>query len=511
LVEYFNVLNFRSVHAVFFFLSCFRVLPAPAANIRPPVYLPPDSSSVSRLLLNHEGIPEGQTGVLSLENGGNSLVTRLWFFRNAKKSIDIQYFSFARNITGMIATQYLVQAADRGVKVRLLIDELSGRMNAREIKILDKHENIEVRVYNAGVKLGRADKKIKYLKKNRNRLTRRMHNKTLTIDGQLAIIGGRNMSDEYFDFDDKYNFRDRDVLMIGKAAKDVQHSFNEYWQNPLTVTCSELVGESGKEFSVDALFAKLNELKTDTARVSQLIRSKLDHFPGGFAENLRSGTFQFVKKVSFVSDKPGKNEDRDGRKGGLCDDTIIALLKNASISVDIQTPYFITTGKVRQLLKETVDRGVRVRVLTNSLAAIDNNVAFSPYKRDRKKNLQTGTWLYEFRPDASVRFDIMSPDVQAELHYEPVIGLHSKSMVIDGQIAVIGSYNVEPRSANLNTECIAVFRSGEIAHHLANRMEEEFLPENSWLITESYNPDKKASLKKKITVFIGHMVPKKML
>jgi phosphatidylserine/phosphatidylglycerophosphate/cardiolipin synthase-like enzyme len=150
-------------------------------------------------------------------------------------------------------------------------------------------------------------------------------------------------------------------------------------------------------------------------------------------------------------------------------------------------------------------------VLTNSLASIDNNVAFSPYKRDRKKNLETGVELYEFRPDAAVRFSIMSPERQAELHYEPVLGLHSKSIVIDGHTTVIGSYNLEPRSTNLNTECIAVIRSEEISRRLLKFMEEEFLPANSWQISKDYNPDKKASLKKRLRVLIGNIVPKKWL
>ena len=484
-------------------------------TISPNVKSNPGSSAPDSLAIYHTldlslGKVRDQTGALNLENGGNSLVTRLWLFKEAKKTIDLQYFSFARNLTGLIASEYLIRAADRGVKVRLLIDELSGKLNKREIKILDRHENIEVRVYNAGVKLGRADKKIKYAAKNHNRLLRRMHNKTFTVDGQASILGGRNISDEYFDFSDKFNFRDRDVLLLGAAVKDVTKSFNDYWNSEYTVKVSELVGKSDQKFSVDALFAKFHEFNEDTAKFSGRMRERVDSFSVVFKKTVATGEFQWTN-ISFVSDVPGKNEDRKDRKGGLADDTIISLIKNAKKSIDVHTPYFITTDEARQLLKETVGRGVKVRVLTNSLASIDNNVAFRPYKRDRKKNLKTGIELYEFRPDAAVRFSIMTPDVQAELHYDPVFGLHSKSIVIDGKTIVLGSYNLEPRSANLNTECVAVIRDEKFTHNVSKYIEQEFLPENSWRITPDYNPDKKAGFKKKFSVFIGHIVPKQTL
>jgi cardiolipin synthase C len=452
-----------------------------------------------------------KTGVLSLENGGNSLVTRLWLFRQAKRTIDIQYFSFARNLTGLIACDYVVQAADRGVKVRLLIDEAAGKMNQREIKILDLHDNIEVRIYNAGLKLGRADKKLKYMTKNRNRMMRRMHNKTVNIDGVAAILGGRNISDEYFDFDHSYNFRDRDVLLLGKAAKDVTRSFEDFWNDKLTVTCEELVGKTKKEFSVPALFEKLHTFAADTTYFSQRMREKVDSFPGEFRKLHQKKEFMWLDHVHFVSDKPGKNDDREERKGGISTDTMLYLIRHARKSIDIHTPYFITNEEGRQLLKETVARGVRVRVLTNSLASIDNPSAFSAYQNDRKKNLETGIELYEFRPDPEVRFKIMMPEVQDDLHYDPTLGFHSKSMIVDGGVAVIGSYNFDPRSANLNTECVAVMRSEKIADVLFKYMDEEYLPQNSWRISEDFNPDSKASVKKKVKVVTGKAIPKELL
>jgi cardiolipin synthase C len=484
-----------------------RQLQVPPANSQ----FPNNPSSIYRSLQLDYSRSESATGVLSLESGGQSLVTRLWLFEHAEKSIDIQYFSFARNITGLIACDYIVRAADKGLKVRLLIDEAAGRMNAREIKILDLHENIEVKVYNPGFKLGRLDKKIKYGLKNRDRLMQRMHSKTLNIDGEVVILGGRNISDEYFDFDHKLNFRDRDVLLMGRAARAAKRDFDRYWSDSLTVTCTELLGKSKKKFSVDALFEKLHRFAADTAYFSSRMRALVDSFPSTFRKSRHAGAFQWVNKVAFISDKPGKNEDRDKRKGGLCHDSVMSLIQSAKRSLDIATPYFITTKETRNILRETVARGVRVRILTNSMASIDNDVAFSPYKRDRKENLATGIELYEFRPDAAERFSLTIPEVQASLHYEPVFAYHAKSMIIDGRVCAIGSYNLDPLSANITTECMAVIRSPEITAHLARYFEEELKPENSWRITRDFNPDSKAPLKKKAKTTAGHVVPRGIL
>jgi cardiolipin synthase C len=472
---------------------------------------PPDTAVIYSLLNLPSHDLKKKTGVYTLEVGGESLATRLWLIANSKRSLDIQYYSFARNITGILFCTYLVNAADRGVKVRLLVDEAANRMNAYEIKVLDAHENIEIRVYNAGLKLGRADRKLKQLYDNRNRLLRRMHNKTMVIDGQAAITGGRNVSDEYFDFDGRYNFRDRDVLLLGEAVATAGESFRLFWDDRRTVSVEQLYGKSRKPFDFRELFDKLNSKVNDTTAYGPAIREHISSFPAKIAKARRSGGFFMVDAVSFVSDVPGKNEDKKERLGGICTDTIIALIRSARHTLDIQSPYLITTDEVKQLLRETVQRGVKVRILTNSLASTDNLEAFSGYQRDRKGNLATGVEIYEFRPDPAVRFSLSIPDLQSELHYKPVYGLHSKTMIVDGRTSVIGSYNLDPRSANYNTECVAVIRSESVAKNLALYLEEEFLPRNAWRITPAFNPDKEASLRKRFKAFTRRVLPKKLL
>jgi phosphatidylserine/phosphatidylglycerophosphate/cardiolipin synthase-like enzyme len=183
----------------------------------------------------------------------------------------------------------------------------------------------------------------------------------------------------------------------------------------------------------------------------------------------------------------------------------------AKKTMDILSPYLITTELGQRLFKEAVQRGVKIRILTNSLASTDNLEAFSGYQRDRKKLLRTGVRIFEFRPDAKVRYRIMTGALQAKLNYAPVFGLHAKTMVVDGETTVIGTFNLDPRSAHLNTECVTILQSPAIAKGVQEGMEVEFLPENAWETTLSSNPDSVAGTKKQIKVWTKKIVPKSIL
>lgn len=451
---------------------------------------------------------KSQSGIYTLENGGRSFFSRVWFMQHAQKSIDIQYYSIAKDITGRIACDELIRAADEGVKVRIIIDDAATKMRSREVELLDSHENIEIRVYNAGLMLGRVDRRIAKLTGNYNRMLRRMHNKIIVFDDEVCITGGRNIADEYFDYDDEFNFRDRDLLMIGKGLTEAKKSFEKFWNDSLTVPYSKI---SGKYINKNdpSRFSKLHE---EAAKYySNEIRKRIDKFPDELRNAEKNKELIWVKQAVYISDKPGKNEDKESRKGGICTDSLTDLIRNAKSTLDIQSPYFITTDISKQLIKDAVQRGVKVRFLTNSLASIDNIEAYSGYKKDRETILDMGVQLYEFKPDSKERFELMVPDVMAPLRYKPVYGLHSKTMIIDSAVCIIGSYNFDPRSANYNTECISVIRSQEVAGNLYKYINEEFKSENSWAISKDYNPEAEAGIKKRIKAAIKMLIPKKLL
>ena len=471
-----------------------------------------DSLSLSQELSPVLDSMNKKTGVFVLEDGGASMISRAWLSEYAEKSIDIQYFIFSTDNVGLIACDYLVRAADRGVKVRILVDDILVDAGVHEILTMDSHENIEIKIYNPGTNLGKniAGKLTKFATDFRS-ANQRMHNKTFTVDGKVVITGGRNIADEYFDYDHEYNFRDRDVLLLGKAVRQVQTSFEDFWNNALSVPVTELVEEKGNNFSDKNRFERLHQYACNPDNFWPQVREKIKQLPTAFKRIRESGDLCWIDSVAFVSDLPGKYGEQTNYMGGISTKTLVYLIKNPKTSIDIQSPSLITTDYGKKLLQEATARGVKVRILTNSLASTDNFEAFSGYQRDRKALLETGVRIFEFRPDAKERYKIMTGELQNKISYTPIFGLHAKSMVIDGNISVIGTFNFDPRSANLNTECVTVIYSSRTASGVLKGMEEEFKPENSWETTLTFNPDAEAGKMKQVKVWTRKVVPKEIL
>ncbi|WP_299429739.1 phospholipase D family protein [uncultured Maribacter sp.] len=469
--------------------------------------------SLSAALKEVKPLMQDKTGVYVLEDGGTAMVTRAWLCEYAEKSIDIQYFIFSTDNIGLIACDYLVRAADKGVKVRLLIDDIMVDGGFKDILSLNAHENIEIRIYNPGVNLGKnIFQKIGKFATDFRSANQRMHNKTFVVDEQVVITGGRNIADEYFDYDHEYNFRDRDVLLLGKETKQVNTSFQQFWNSYLSVPATELTNTLPKEIKDKDRFSKLHEYACNPENFWPQVREKIQNLPQVFNSLKESDKLVWTDSVSFVSDFPGKNDGESGLGGGgITTSKLLKLVKSAKKSIEIQTPYLITSELGKNLFKEVVERGVKVRILTNSLASTDNVEAFSSYQTDREPLLKTGIKIYEFKPDAAEQTKIMTGALQEKLEYKPTFGLHAKSMVIDGKTTVIGTFNLDPRSANLNTECITIINSKEITKFVLEGMEEEFKPENSWHITLDYNPDSEVSNYKRLKTWTRKILPKDIL
>ena len=472
-----------------------------------------DSVSLSEELKEFKDLMVDKTGVYVLEDGAGSMVTRAWLTEYAEKSIDIQYFIFSTDNVGLIACDYLVRAADRGVKVRIIVDDIMVDADLEDILTMDAHKNINIKIYNPGVNLGKnLFSKVKKFTTDFRSANQRMHNKTFIVDQKVVITGGRNIADEYFDYDHEYNFRDRDVLLLGKAAEDVDASFDAFWNNSLSVPVTSLTDDIPSEVNDENRYDKLHEYACDPENFWPQIRSRIENLPAVFSELKNSGGLEWTDQVIFVSDIPGKNDGTSGLGGGgVSTSALIDLVKNAKMAVDIQTPYLITSDLSRNLFAEAVQRGVKIRILTNSLASTDNVEAFSSYQSDRKKLLETGVSIFEFRPDAAERNKIMTGELQMTLDHKPIFGLHAKSMVIDGETVVIGTFNLDPRSANLNTECVTIIHSEKVALGVLQGMEIEFRPENSWHTTLEFNPDSEVDTYKRIKTWTRKILPKSIL
>jgi putative cardiolipin synthase len=293
-----------------------------------------------------------------------------------------------------------------------------------------------------------------------------MHNKTFTVDGNVSITGERNIADEYFDYDHQFNFRDRDVLLIGGEVKAVQNSFDEFWDNALNVPINQLVQQVIEKANYEPLHQYACALKNFLPE----IRAQIYDMPATIKAVKSGNKLHWLDNIEYVSDKPGKNDqEKFLAGGGLSTQRFIELAKEAKHSITIQTPYLITTELSQDLFNELIDNGVEIKILTNNLASNDNFEAFRGYQRVRKSLLNMGVKIYEFKPNAKIRKKVMSEEMHRQFDKAPIFTLHAKSMVIDDRITVIATFNLDPRSATINTESFIVIPSVEIAKEVKTR------------------------------------------
>lgn len=471
-----------------------------------------DSLSLQKELQAFSERMKQQTGVYVLEDGDAAMVTRAWLSEYATKTMDIQYFIFSVDNVGLIACDYIVRAANRGVKVRLLVDDIMVEAGLQEVLALNAHPNIEIKVYNPGVNLGKniAQKLLRFAS-NFKSANQRMHNKTFCVDGQVAITGGRNIADEYFDYDHAYNFRDRDVLLIGNVCTQVQQSFDAFWDSDLSVPAMQLASEKEQVKEGTVNYDRLHAYACNPENFWPQVREKITQVPQAFKNLNDAGKVVWTSGVFFISDDPGKNKSAGLNGGGKTTDSLAALIKRAKQNIYIQSPYLVTTKGMRKLLADAVQRGVNVFILTNSLGSTDNLEAFSGYQRNRQDLLKTGVRVFEMKPNAQKRYTLMTGALQQKLDFAPVFGLHAKSMVVDDSVTVVGTFNFDPRSANLNTECVAIVHSKTIAKGVLAEMQEELEPANAWETTRAWNPDAEAGLKKRAKTASRRIVPKAIL
>jgi len=472
-----------------------------------------DPHPLSKQLAPFEEIAISKTGVYSLEEGDNSMIARAWLCESAEKTIDIQYFIFSADNIGLIAIDYLLRAAERGVKVRILVDDIMVEADADELLALDSHPNFSIKIYNPAVNIGKnLPEKLFGLATNFRGVNQRMHNKTCIVDGTVVITGGRNIADEYFDYNHEYNFRDRDVLLIGKSVSEVSSSFALFWNSELSVPVTTIVNAKDYELNTETKIEYVHQYACDPLNFWPQVREKIRSVPVAFQNIQETGDLVWVEKVSFISDLPGKNDGSAGLGGGgVCTDSLVSFIQKAKESIYIQSPYLITTELSQRIFQEAIQRGVRVNILTNSLASTDNLEAFNGYQRERENLLKIGINIFEFKPDAAIRYEVMTGALQKEIDFTPIFGLHAKSMVIDNEIAVIGTFNLDPRSANLNTECVAVIYDDQISNTLLISIKNDLKPENAWQITLFFNPDSEAGSLKQFKAWLRGVVPKSIL
>ncbi|MDH3612959.1 MAG: phospholipase D family protein [Gammaproteobacteria bacterium] len=488
-------------HAVLTYFSLLLLIPGGAGSQSLSAWVGANCEPCATLMVE-------KTGVYILEKGEEALMGRAWLTQHAEHTIDVQYFIWSTDNIGILAAEMLLNAADRGVTVRVLVDDFLIDAEDKTLVLLAAHPNVHIRIYNPNFSVGTS-----FFRRIANSVldfrgtNQRMHDKTAIFDGVAGITGGRNMADEYFDFDHEYNFRDRDVLLLGAAVRDMGSNFDEFWDSPLAVPVEQLLKGLDEQLSKDATQQKFDELHAyarDPANFEPAIRDAIENMPTRFPRLLQAMSWH---EVNFISDAPGKNRGDSGLSGGgTSTRELIEALRGARHSVLIQSPYLILPKGGIELFAELHRRGVRVRVSTNSLASTDNVPAFCGYFKQRPRLIKAGLELYEYKPH---------PHIQAELveryprlaSMNPVFALHAKSMVIDGTQIFIGTFNLDPRSANLNTEVGVLIDSRELGQQLTQSIERDIRPENSWRTTSSYNPDREVSRSKRLELGFINLFP----
>jgi putative cardiolipin synthase len=448
------------------------------------------------------------TGAYILEKGEESIIGRAWLTRHASRSIDVQYFIWSTDNVGTLAAEHLLRAAERGVLVRVLVDDTMIDADDRTLLLLSAHPRIRIRIYNPNLSVGVSWwQRLVNAVSNFRAVNQRMHDKTAIFDGVAGITGGRNMADEYFDYDQNYNFRDRDILLLGPAVSDMSENFEEFWRSDFAIPVERILEDSAGSVTkaeVDVFAEELHAYANNSANFELQIREAISAAAEYFPELLKAMSWQ---DVLFISDVPGKNDGESGLQGGgESTNRLINAVKKAKVSILIQSPYLIMPEGGVELFAELIESGVRIRVSTNSLASTDNVPAFAGYHGQRSDLLEAGVELFEFKPYPGVR-ETLIDRYPSLAESNAIFALHAKSMVIDDKIIFIGTFNLDPRSVNLNTEVGVLIESTELAGQLSESIERDMLPANSWQSTLDFNPDSVVSRAKRMRMWFNKMLP----
>jgi putative cardiolipin synthase len=442
-----------------------------------------------------ETAPEDKSlsGVELLARPDEAFGTRLAIAAFAEKTLDMQYYLWKGDLSGQLLMWRALEAADRGVRVRFLIDDIyhSGRDNA--YALLDTHPNFELRVFNPMANRGMA-RNLNYLA-NKQQLNHRMHNKIFLADNAVAVLGGRNIGNDYFGIDTKANFFDLDVLTVGEGAIQAGAAFDEYWNSKKAVPIAVLHDEIFTAEDLEAGRKRLKESLLHLDAVPYALAMESDET----LENLKRWREGLIWTQARVVVDPLERFEGQGESALI----EFAAENIASIEQEFiaESAYLIPSKAGIENMAEMVDRGVRVRLLTNSLMSNNHITAHSGYMKYRKPMLEAGVELHELRADAALREHFKAFEDDEEVP----AGIHTKSFVLDGEQALIGSFNFDPRSRDLNSEIGLVITDKVFAGQVVEEMNQDFDPANSYrlflnekgkLRWELQNPDGSISIYK---------------
>ena len=457
-------------HAVMFSLALITLtgcsLPMNQSNKQPPIQIHAEH------WLNGSNVDtqmsQGLTAYLALDDAFSSIASRLHLINKAKYNIDLQYYIWENDSIGHLMLAELLKAADRGVKVRLLIDDQNGTKLDATLKQLAAHPNFEIKLFNP-YKF-RKLRVIDYAFRLKH-INHRMHNKLIIADGAIAVTGGRNISREYFDASDNFQFTDMDILFYGTAVQHANDVFHEFWNDNLSYSVPQLLGNGNQE-----QLAKLRQYYELTALQKDQLKKRIELAEKQINKHLKDRPINWAK-AHFIADSPNKIRG-EATNDQLIYSQMLNIMGEPKQHLELVSAYFVPTRKGTDYLVNLSKNDVRIRILTNSFLANDVAVVHAFYQKYRHDLLQNGIKLYEFKPyierNKRTWYEVVTGNV-IPAKGKNTSSLHAKFFDIDGMV-FIGSFNFDPRSANLNSEVGLVVESDVLQKYISKSLD-QYLPQ----------------------------------
>ena len=394
---------------------------------------------------------DGRSGFYPLSNGMDALGVRLRLAEEAEKSIDLQYFLMKGDTAGIVMANALMKAADRGVRVRFLLDDIFTTTEDQALLLINQHPNIEVRLFNPISRRGFATLN---LVGDFRQANRRMHNKSFTVDNKISIVGGRNLADEYFELKTGSEFVDFDVIAIGPITAQISASFDEYWNHSRAVPMDRIASNKGDE-----------DLETVRAEIGAEFNRIYDTVYSGALESellqdlIASRREFYPADARVLSDSPDKLINEISEEQMRLAVNLRQVLYSAEKEVILISPYYVPGEGGVEFVRNLVDKGVRVVILTNSLASNNHVPVHGGYARYRKDVIRAGAELYEARVNSAR--ERKGTDDGPE-----TLTLHTKAFIIDRRYLFVGSLNLDPRSIRINAEMGLLIDSPELIEYV---------------------------------------------
>jgi len=465
-----GIISYAAVLSLVLLLQACTSLPQESEKQASIAFADLDRSKLGRMALQASGPHKGKSGVFIQDTGLKAFLQRAALIEAAEHSIDAQYYIWNSDVSGRYLARRLLLAADRGVQIRLLLDDFNIAGRDALFDALDSHPHIEIRIYNPFA-TREGPGKVLEAAGEFQRINRRMHNKTFVVDGAFGIVGGRNIGDEYFGLHPEVNFLDRDMLAAGPVVAEISDNFDHYWNSHAAYPVSDLAGKKWQPAQVEQGLAAARAAAGDTQGLECKPPQQADAALAAVREWLSSlewarAELVFSEPVPEAlpsTDYPAATAVRLGE-----------LMRSSEHEVLIESAYFILGDRQLERTGQLTDQGVRVRAITNSLASNDLIGNHAGYARSRRSVLANGIQLYELRPDGQICARCASGACDGD------VSLHAKTMVFDRRILYVGSFNLNLRSIYLNGETTLIVHSPRLAARVAGSIEKAMQPDNSW-------------------------------